>query len=86
MRTVRLVRKALTRWLTGITICFAVCSGVVAWPARAFAEDVMRAAPYPVGMTQLEYLDPSDGGRPLNLRYRDSDPATTASASAARSR
>jgi predicted dienelactone hydrolase len=67
MLAVRLVRKALTRWLAGITICFAVYCGAVAWPGRAFAQDVMRAAPYPVGMTQLEYFDPSDGGRPLNL-------------------
>jgi hypothetical protein len=31
------------------------------------AQDVLRAAPYPVGMTQLQYIDPSKGGRPLNL-------------------
>jgi hypothetical protein len=39
----------------------------VAWPARALAQDVLRAAPHPVGMAQLDYLDPSEGGRPLNL-------------------
>jgi hypothetical protein len=36
-------------------------------PVRALAEDVLRTALYPVGVTQLEYVDPSDRGRPLNL-------------------
>jgi hypothetical protein len=40
----------------------------VLWPhLRALAHDVLRAAPYPAGMTQLEYVDPSEAGRPLNL-------------------
>ena len=55
-------RNGLTRWLTGVTVCFAVYCGSAAWPARALAQDVLRAAPYPVGMTQLEYLDPSEAG------------------------
>jgi predicted dienelactone hydrolase len=79
MRAVRLGRNGLTRLLTGVTVCFGICSGFVAWPARALAQDVLPAALYPVGMTQLEYVDPSDGGRPLNLMLiYPAAPATTA--------
>ena len=46
-------------------------------PVRALAEDVLRTALYPVGMTQLEYVDPSDGGRPLNLMLSLSGSART---------
>jgi hypothetical protein len=67
MQAVRLSRNGSTRWLTGIIVCFAVYCGAVSWPARAVAQEALRAAPYPVGMTRLEYIDPSDGGRPLNL-------------------
>jgi predicted dienelactone hydrolase len=67
MRPARLGRHGLPRWLTGVAICFAVYCGLVAWPARTLAEDVPRSALYPVGMTQLEYIDASDGDRPLNL-------------------
>jgi predicted dienelactone hydrolase len=82
MRAVRLGRNRLIRWLTGVTACFAVYCGAVAWPARALAQDVLRAAPYPVGMTQLEYTDPSEGGRPLDLMLiYPAAPATTAVAS-----
>jgi predicted dienelactone hydrolase len=79
MRAVRLGRNGLTRLLTGVTVCFGICSGFVAWPARAPAQDVLPAALYPVGMTQLEYVDPSDGGRRLNLMLiYPAAPATTA--------
>ena len=67
MRAVRFGRNGLTRLLTGVIVCFGICSGFVAWPARALAQDLLPAASYPVGMTQLEYVDPSEGGRPLNL-------------------
>jgi predicted dienelactone hydrolase len=60
MRAVGLGRNGFTRLLTGLIICFGICSGCAAWPAHA-------QALYPVGMTQLEYVDPSEGGRPLNL-------------------
>jgi predicted dienelactone hydrolase len=65
MRAVRLGRNGFTRLLTRATVCFGIYS--VAWPARALAQDVLQATPYPVGMTQLEYIDPSEGGRPLDL-------------------
>jgi predicted dienelactone hydrolase len=60
-------RHDLVRWLSGVAVCFAVYCGSLASPALALAQDVLRRAPYPVGMTQLEYIDPSDGGRPLDL-------------------
>jgi predicted dienelactone hydrolase len=54
------------RLLSGALVCLGIYAGSVAWPRRALAQDVLPAAPYPVGMTQLEYVDPS-GDRPLNL-------------------
>ncbi len=66
MRTISLGRNDFTRLLTGVIVCFGVYSGTGAWPARA-AQGVLQEASYPVGMTQLEYFDPCDGGRPLNL-------------------
>src|ERR1700719_4882913 len=79
MRAVRLGRHGLVRWLTGVAACFAIYCGSLASPARALAQDVLRRAPYPVGMTQLEYIDPSDGGRPLDLMLiYPAAPATTA--------
>jgi predicted dienelactone hydrolase len=38
-----------------------------AWLPSALAQDVLPAALYPVGMRQLEFVDPAEGGRPLNL-------------------
>lgn len=67
MRPVRWGRNGLTRLLIGVTVCFGIYSGSMAWPVRALAQDVLRAAAYPVGMRQLEYIDPSEGGRPLDL-------------------
>jgi predicted dienelactone hydrolase len=79
MRAVRLGRNSLTRLLTGVAVCFGIYSGSVVWSAPVLAQDVLRAAPYPVGMIQLEYVDPSEGGRPLNLMLiYPAAPATTA--------
>jgi hypothetical protein len=49
MRAVRLGPHGLPRRLAGVAVCFAICSGLVTWPARAVAQDVLRGAPYPVG-------------------------------------
>jgi predicted dienelactone hydrolase len=67
MRAVRLGPHGLPRRLAGVAVCFAICCGLVASPARALAQDVLRGVPYPVGMAQLEHVDPSEGGRPLDL-------------------
>ena len=40
---------------------------VLAWPADAFAQSVLPSTPYAVGMTQVEFVDPADGGRPLDF-------------------
>jgi predicted dienelactone hydrolase len=67
MRSVCLERNNFTRFLTGVTAWLAtVYCGLVAWPAYALAQSVLPTALYPVGMTQVEYVDPADGGRPLN--------------------
>jgi hypothetical protein len=68
MRAVRSGRNGLTRLLAGVTVCFGIYSGSV------LAQDVLRTAPYAVGVTQLEYVDPSEGGRPLNLRQSRRQP------------
>jgi predicted dienelactone hydrolase len=68
MRSVCLERTSFTRLFPGVALWFAVMyGGLVAWPAFALAQDVLPAALYPVGMTQVEYVDPADGGRPLNF-------------------
>jgi hypothetical protein len=38
----------------------------VVWPASALAQSVLPTTLYPVGMTQVEFVDPSSGGRPLD--------------------
>jgi predicted dienelactone hydrolase len=66
MTSVRISRRANGR----LFIC-AVSFGL-AWsapllrPVSAFAQDVLPAVTYPVGMTQVEFIDPAEGGRPLN--------------------
>ena len=73
MRAVHSGQNGLTRLLAGVTVGFGIYSG------SALAQDVLRTAPYPVGVTQLEYVDPSEGGRPLNLMLiYPAVPATTA--------
>jgi predicted dienelactone hydrolase len=67
MRAIPSGRDVLTRLLTVAAVGFGIYSGCVIWPEHAQAQDVLQGAPYRVGMTQLEYVDPSDGGRPLNL-------------------
>jgi predicted dienelactone hydrolase len=72
MRAIAWAEMAPLALLSGLTICFGIFSDSVAWPASALAQDApaqgeLQSAPYPVGVTQLEYVDPSEGGRPLDL-------------------
>jgi predicted dienelactone hydrolase len=68
MRSICLGRKGFTRSVIAVTVCFGVkCWGVVAWPASAFAQSILPSVPYPVGMTQVEFVDSADGGRPLDF-------------------
>jgi predicted dienelactone hydrolase len=67
MRSVCVERNSCIRFLARVTVWFAMMyCGFLAWPAYALAQDVLPTALYPVGMTQVEYVDPADGGRPLN--------------------
>lgn len=67
MRSVCLKRTSFIFLLVGVTVWFAMMyCGLLAWPAYALAQAVLPTALYPVGMTQVEYVDPADGGRPLN--------------------
>src|SRR5206468_9249499 len=40
--------------------------GLAAWATFAFGEPALPTALYPVGVTQMEYVDPAGGGRSLN--------------------
>ncbi len=40
--------------------------GLVTWSASAVDEATLPTTPYPVGMAQVEYIDPTQGDRPLN--------------------
>ena len=67
MRSVCLWRNSFARFSAGVPVWFAIMyCGLMAWPAYVFAQDVLPTARYTVGMTQVEYLDPADGGRPLD--------------------
>ncbi len=41
------------------------CS-LVTWSAHPLDQAVLPTSLYPVGMTQVEYVDPVGGGRPLD--------------------
>jgi predicted dienelactone hydrolase len=67
MRSICLSRRALTRFPPrtirggGIVWC-----SLALWPVSAIAQSVLPAAVSPVGMTQVEFIDPAEGGRPLD--------------------
>jgi predicted dienelactone hydrolase len=49
-----------------IAVLGIMCCGVEVWPASPLAQTVLPTTLYPVGMTQVEFVDPSGGGRPLD--------------------
>lgn len=53
------------RLLARMAYLIILYCGVAAWPLHAIAQSALPAALYPVGMTQVQFEDPSDG-RPLN--------------------
>jgi predicted dienelactone hydrolase len=67
MRSVCLPRNGLSRFLTAVSLCFGIAYCASAWHANAMAKSALPTALYPVGMTQLEFVDPAEGGRPLDL-------------------
>jgi predicted dienelactone hydrolase len=63
-----LARTNSARFLGGlIALLVITCCGPMVWPASVAAQTLLPTAPYPVGMTQVEYIDPPDGGRPLDF-------------------
>ena len=67
MRSVCLERPGFTRFVFRIPVWFIVlyCT-LVTWSACALDQAVLPTTPYPVGMRQVEYVDPAGGGRPLD--------------------
>ncbi len=64
MQSVRLHRDTLARRLA---LCLCVLLAGPAVPAAALAQATAPAARYSVGMTQVEFTDPAEGGRPLDF-------------------
>ena len=68
MRSICFGKKGFTRSVIAVAVYFGLeCWGVLAGPASAFAQSVLPSASYPVGMTQVEFVDSADGGRPLDF-------------------
>jgi hypothetical protein len=67
MRSICLGRHGFTRFLFSISAWFIVtrCS-LVTWSAYALDQAVLPTTSYPVGMRQVEYVDPTGGGRSLD--------------------
>jgi hypothetical protein len=68
MRSGCLERSNSACFLGGFILSLGiVCCGPLVWPASVLAQTVLPNAPYAVGATQVEFVDPSRGGRPLNF-------------------
>ena len=67
MQTVHWGQNGFTRLCIGVIVYWGTYFGLAAWAVGAFAQSVVPSPSYPVGMTQLEFVDPVEGGRPLNL-------------------
>jgi len=62
MKTSLLTKHGLIRpAMAFLSCCFTT------WSAMTFAQTIQPGAPYPVGMTQLEYVDTAQGDRHLAL-------------------
>ena len=67
MRSVWSKREGFTRLLFSIPAWVVIMyCGLVTWSAYALDQAVLPTTSYPVGMTQIEYSDPTQGDRPLN--------------------
>ena len=67
MRSACLGRNSFTRFLIGIAVCCGIVYCGSAWPESALAQGTLPTAVYPVGMTQVEFVDPAEGSRPLDF-------------------
>jgi predicted dienelactone hydrolase len=73
----RMRQNRFIRSLAGFAVSLAIAHGaLVASHTKALAQSVLPTTLYPVGMTQVEFIDPKDGGRPLD--YMLIYPATPA--------
>jgi predicted dienelactone hydrolase len=62
MRTVRLERRGSASFLVVLTACCVIaCCGLAVWLGKALARTAKIASSHPVGMKQMEYIDPADG-------------------------
>ena len=60
-------RDGFTRLLFGVPAWVVIMyCGLVTWSAYALDQAALPTTSYPVGMTQIEYKDPTQGDRPLN--------------------
>jgi predicted dienelactone hydrolase len=67
MRSVWSKRDGFTRLLFSIPAWVVIMyCGVMTWSASAQEQAALPTTSYPVGMTQIEYSDPTQGDRPLN--------------------
>ena len=67
MRSVWSKREGFTRLLFSIPAWVVIMyCGLVTWSAYALDQAALPTTSYPVGMTQIEYSDPTQGDRPLN--------------------
>jgi predicted dienelactone hydrolase len=67
MRSVGSKRDGFTRHLFSIPAWVVIMyCGLVTWSAYALDQAALPTTSYPVGMTQIEYSDPTQGDRPLN--------------------
>ena len=67
MRFVWSKRDGFTRLLFSIPAWVVIMyCGLVTWSAYALDQAALPTTSYPVGMTQIEYSDPTQGDRPLN--------------------
>ena len=67
MRSVWSKRDGFTRHLFNIPAWVVIMyCGLVTWSAHALDQAALPTTSYPVGMTQIEYSDPTQGDRPLN--------------------
>jgi predicted dienelactone hydrolase len=64
MRSIRLNAHLVLR---AVLAAGLACAGLALPSANAAAQSVLPATLYPVGMTQVEFTDPADGRRPLDL-------------------
>jgi predicted dienelactone hydrolase len=67
MHKTRRAQELPIRMIKGMVTCVWFYSLTCVWSPQVWAGGDLREGSYPVGMTQLEYFDVLEGGRPLDL-------------------